>query len=109
MAGVSPENQELVNIVFGTINGKDGKAFKTRSGETIKLDDIVNLLKEKASEKLKQNGVTGDEKLALQIGVGAMKFGDLINVVNKDYVFDLDRFTSFEGKTGPYIGYFKTY
>ncbi len=105
MAGVSPENQELVNIVFGTINGKDGKAFKTRSGETIKLDDIVNLLKEKASEKLKQNGVTGDEKLALQIGVGAMKFGDLINVVNKDYVFDLDRFTSFEGKTGPYIQY----
>jgi len=104
-AGVSPENQELVNIVFGTINGKDGKAFKTRSGETIKLDDIVNLLKEKASEKLKQNGVVGDEKLALQIGVGAMKFGDLINVVNKDYVFDLDRFTSFEGKTGPYIQY----
>lgn len=105
LSGISPENQELINIVFGTINGKDGKAFKTRSGDTIKLGDIVNLLKSKASEKLKANGIVGDEKLALQIGVGAMKFGDLINVVNKDYIFDLDRFTSFEGKTGPYIQY----
>lgn len=105
LAGISPANQELQHIVFGTINGKDGKAFKTRSGETIKLSDIVNMLKEKASEKLAQNGIVGDDKLALQIGVGAMKFGDLINVVNKDYVFDIDRFTSFEGKTGPYIQY----
>lgn len=105
LAGISPENQELQHIVFGTINGKDGKAFKTRSGETIKLSDIVNMLKEKASEKLAHNGIVGNDKLALQIGVGAMKFGDLINVVNKDYVFDIDRFTSFEGKTGPYIQY----
>lgn len=105
LSGISPENQELTHITFGTINGKDGKAFKTRSGDTIKLDDIVNLLKEKASEKLAQNGIVGNDKLALQIGVGAMKFGDLINIVGKDYVFDLDRFTSFEGKTGPYIQY----
>lgn len=105
MAGISPENQELQFIGFGTMNGKDGKAFKTRSGDTIKLGDIVDLLKEKASEKLKQNGIEDNEKLALQIGVAAMKFGDLINVVGKDYVFDLDRFTSFEGKTGPYIQY----
>lgn len=105
LSGISPENQELINICFGTINGKDGKAFKTRSGDTIKLGDIVDLLKEKAGEKLKANGIENNDELALQIGVGALKFGDLINVVNKDYIFDLDRFTSFEGKTGPYIQY----
>lgn len=105
MAGISPEKQELVHIPFGTINGADGKPFKTRSGDTIKLQDIINLVTEKASEKLAQNGIVGDKKLAKQIGICAMKFGDLSNFVTKDYVFDLDKFTSFEGKTGPYIQY----
>lgn len=105
MSGISPEKQELIHIPFGTINGKDGKPFKTRSGDTVKLQDIFNLVSEKASEKLKQNGIVGDNKLARQIGIGSMKFGDLINFVSKDYIFDLDKFTSFEGKTGPYIQY----
>lgn len=63
------------------------------------------MLVEKAGDKLKSNGVEYDRDLALKIGVAAMKFGDLINNVDKDYVFDLDKFISFEGKTGPYIQY----
>ncbi len=105
MSGISPENQILLHIGNGTMNGKDGKPFKTRSGETIKLEDIIEMLVEKAGEKLKSNGVEYSRDLALKIGVGAMKFGDLINNVDKDYVFDLDKFMSFEGKTGPYLQY----
>ncbi|MBQ7466667.1 MAG: arginine--tRNA ligase [Clostridia bacterium] len=105
LAGISPKEQELVHVSYGTMNGKDGKAFKTRSGETIKLEDIINLITSKAEEKLKANGIEGNKKLALQIGVGAMKYGDLSNIASKDYVFDIDRFSSFEGKTGPYIQY----
>ena len=104
-AGISPEGQQLVHIVNGTMNGRDGKPFKTRSGDTIKLEDIISMLEEKAAEKLKSNGVETDKNLALQIGVAAMKFGDLINNVSKDYIFDLDKFLSFEGKTGPYLQY----
>lgn len=105
MSGISPKEQELLHIGYGTMNGKDGKPFKTRSGDTIKLEDIINMLVEKAGDKLKSNGVESDRDLALKIGVAAMKFGDLINNVDKDYVFDLDKFISFEGKTGPYIQY----
>lgn len=104
-AGLSPKNQQLLHIGYGTMNGKDGKPFKTRSGDTIKLEDIIDMLVDKASEKLKSNGVEFDRDLALKIGVSAMKFGDLINNVDKDYVFDLDKFMSFEGKTGPYLQY----
>ena len=104
-AGLSPKDQQLIHIINGTMNGKDGKPFKTRSGDTIKLEDIIDMLVDKASEKLKSNGVEFDRDLALKIGVSAMKFGDLINNVDKDYVFDLDKFMSFEGKTGPYLQY----
>lgn len=105
MAEISPKNQQLLHIGYGTMNGKDGKPFKTRAGDTVKLEDVINLLIEKASEKLESNKVEYDRDLALKIGVGAMKFGDLSNNVGKDYVFDLDKFLSFEGKTGPYIQY----
>lgn len=105
LAGISPENQELVHVAYGTINGKDGKPFKTREGTVVKLEDIINLIMSKAQEKLIENGMGENKELALQIGVGAMKYGDLSNIVSKDYVFDLDKFSSFEGKTGPYIQY----
>ncbi|MBQ8444654.1 MAG: arginine--tRNA ligase [Clostridia bacterium] len=104
-AGISPEGQQLIHIGYGTMNGHDGKPFKTRSGDTIKLEDIINILINSASKKLAENGVEVTRDLALKIGVGAMKFGDLINTVNKDYVFDIDKFVSFEGKTGPYLQY----
>lgn len=105
MAQISPENQELLHIEFGTMNGKDGKPFKTRSGEVLKLEDIINLVKDKALQKLKDNGIENNDKLALEIGIAAMKFGDLSNTISKDYVFDIDKFLSFEGKTGPYLQY----
>lgn len=105
LAGISNEKQKLIHIGFGAMKGTDGKPFKTRSGDTIKLEDIINLLETKAQEKLSQNGITDNKKLALTIGVSAMKYGDLINEASKDYVFDLDKFTSFEGRTGPYIQY----
>ena len=87
------------------MNGKDGKPFKTRSGDTIKLQDIIDMVSSRAHEKLTTNGVKNADDIALDIGVGAMKFGDLSNAPSKDYVFDIDKFASFEGKTGPYIQY----
>ena len=105
MAGISDPAQKLEFVGFGTINGSDGKAFKTRSGDTIKLEDIINLITDGARKKLKENGIEENDELALKIGVAALKFGDLSNIVSKDYVFDIDKFASFEGKTGPYIQY----
>lgn len=105
LSGISPENQKLTHVAFGTMNGKDGKPFKTRAGGTVKYKDIVNLLTDKAKEKLASNGIVENSELARKIGVGAMKFGDLSNTVAKDYVFDIDKFLSFDGKTGPYIQY----
>ena len=105
MVGISPESQELQFVGFGTLNGTDGKPFKTRSGDTIKLEDIIGLITDSAKNKLKENGIENADKLALDIGVSAMKFGDLSNDPLKDYVFDIDKFAAFEGKTGPYIGY----
>lgn len=105
MANLSKEEQELQFVGYGTINGTDGKPFKTRSGDTIKLEDIINLITNSAEEKLKNNGINDDKELALKIGVAAMKFGDLSNDPNKDYIFDIDKFASFDGKTGPYIQY----
>ncbi len=105
LAGISNKNQKLTHIAFGTMNGPDGRAFKTRSGETVKYKDVINMVTDKAAEKLASNGIVGDRELARKIGVGAMKFGDLSNTVTKDYVFNLEKFLSFDGKTGPYIQY----
>lgn len=105
MSGISPEGQVLLHIGFGTMNGKDGKPFKTRDGGILKLEDVINLIKEKANEKLKQNGIMDNDNLALQIGVASMKFGDLSNQVSKDYILDIDKFSEFNGKTGPYLQY----
>jgi len=106
LVGISPQEQQLEFIGFGTVNGTDGKPFKTRSGDTIKLEDIIKLISSGAAKKLADNGINDEDgKLALKIGVAAMKFGDLSNAPSKDYVFDIDKFASFEGKTGPYIQY----
>ena len=104
-AGISPANQQLWHTGFGTMNGKDGKAFKTRNGGNVGLLDLISMVQEKVEEKLKQNGTDYDNELKRIIANSAIKFADLSNVVEKDYVFDIDKFTSFEGKTGPYIQY----
>jgi len=96
---------------FGTMNGKDGKPYKTRDGGVMKLSDLIELVCNAALEKMKEakTGIELSEaekqETALKVGIAALKFGDLINYRAKDYIFDLDKFMSFEGKTGPYLLY----
>jgi len=107
------ENTELFHIGFGTMNGKDGKPYKTRQGGVPRLENLINEIIEEMLRKIKENGATKgyevDEeeaaKTAKIVGLAAIKYGDLSNQASKDYVFDVDRFTSFEGDTGPYILY----
>lgn len=102
-AGFAPET--LIHTGFGTMNGQDGKPFKTREGGTLKLEEFLCSIQDKAKEKLKSNNVEVNEDISLKIALGALKFGDLSTSVEKDYVFDVDKFLAFEGKTGPYIQY----
>ncbi len=107
------ENTELVHIGFGTMNGKDGKPFKTREGGVMRLENLIREINEemirKIHENAKEKGYQEDEAQAVEtariVGLAAIKYGDLSNQASKDYIFDMDRFTSFEGDTGPYILY----
>lgn len=109
--GIVPENVILEFDGFGTMNGKDGKPYKTREGGVMKLHDLIENVCKAALDKMEEakTGVdlSDEEKkeTALKVGIAALKFGDLINYRSKDYVFDLDKFVSFEGKTGPYLLY----
>ena len=106
--GIVPESTGLHFIGFGTMNGKDGKPFKTRDGGVMRLENLVADIGDAMYDKIMENG-TMDEAEAREtsrkVGLAALKYGDLSNVAAKDYVFDVDRFTSFEGNTGPYILY----
>lgn len=104
LAELAPKNLQLVHVGYGTINGTDGKPFKTRDGGVQRLDNLINSAIETAYAKLIENGVD-DRNTAKQIALSAIKFGDFINYVGKDYVFDFDKFLKFEGKTGPYVQY----
>ena len=95
-------------IGFGTMNGKDGKPFKTREGGVMRLENLIREITEKMYEKITENRTVSEEEAkatAKMVGMAAIKYGDLSNQAAKDYVFDVDRFTSFEGNTGPYILY----
>ena len=102
---------QLEHVGFGTMNGTDGKPFKTREGGVLKLADMIEMTREKARERLHEAGLGEDlpanefEDIAGKVAVAALKFADLQNFRGTSYVFDLDRFTSFEGKTGPYLLY----
>lgn len=106
-ASIVDESVNLEFVGFGTMNGKDGKPYKTRDGGVLKLEDLINKVVEEAREKISFLNYDENEKevIAKRVGMAALKFGDLINYRGKDYVFDLDRFLSFEGKTGPYLLY----
>jgi len=110
LAGYAPEGA-LEHIGFGTMNGADGKPFKTREGGVLKLHDLISMTTDKARERLHDAGLGGEvapeefEDIARKVAVAALKFADLQNFRGTSYVFDLDRFTSFEGKTGPYLLY----
>jgi arginyl-tRNA synthetase len=104
---VKPET-ELVFLGFGTMNGKDGKPFKTRDGGVMRLEYLVSSTKEEMFKKIREGREMPEEEarnVAGMVAVSALKYGDLSNQASKDYVFDLERFTSFEGDTGPYILY----
>jgi len=99
---------QLDFIGFGTMNGKDGKPFKTREGGVMRLENLINSVNEEVYRKIIENRVMEEEEareVAAKVGLAALKYGDLSNQASKDYVFDVDRFTSFEGDTGPYILY----
>ena len=110
LAGYAEEGG-LEHIGFGTMNGADGKPFKTREGGVLKLHDLITMARDKAGERLLEAGLgseLSEEEFAAtahKVAVAALKFADLQNYRGTSYVFDLDRFTSFEGKTGPYLLY----
>lgn len=102
------EDTKLTFIGFGTMNGKDGKPFKTRDGGVMRLEHLISDINEEMFRKIVENRSVKDkeaEGTAKIVGLSALKYGDLSNQASKDYVFDIDRFTSFEGNTGPYILY----
>lgn len=104
---VEPET-ELKFLGFGTMNGKDGKPFKTRQGGVMRLENLIKDTQDEMYKKIKEGRDMEDaeaKKVADVVAISALKYGDLSNQASKDYVFDIDRFTSFEGDTGPYILY----
>ncbi len=111
-SGIAPESQiELLHAGFGTMNGTDGKPFKTRAGGVMRLGDLISMAIEKAEKRLNEAELAKDmsdeerANIAKNVAIAAVKFADLQNNRSVDYVFDIDRMTSFEGKTGPYLLY----
>ncbi len=106
--GIAP-NVKLQHIGFGTVNGADGKPFKTRDGGVMNLEDLIKLSKDKVRESMpeptEEYNAEYIEKLVSQIAIGAIKFQDLKNNIASGYIFELDDFAKFDGKTGPYIQY----
>lgn len=104
---VEPET-ELLHIGFGTMNGKDGKPFKTREGGVMRLELLIKEINDEMYRKITDNRQVDEEEArqtAKVVALSAIKYGDLSNQASKDYIFDIDKFTSFEGDTGPYILY----
>lgn len=107
-AGLVEEGQDLVHIGFGTVNGKDGKPFKTRDGGIMRLENLMDEVCGCVYEKIRANRSIEEKearKIADIVGLAALKYADLSNQASKDYIFDMDKFTAFEGNTGPYILY----
>ncbi|WP_018148048.1 arginine--tRNA ligase [Henriciella marina] len=110
MAGLMAEDR-MEHIGFGTVNGTDGKPFKTREGGILRLADLNRMALEEAEKRIGEAGLSGDigeeerARIAALVARAALRFADLMNVRTTNYVFDLERFTSFEGKTGPYLLY----
>ncbi len=102
------EETELLHIGFGTMNGKDGKPFKTREGGVMRLEMLMQEINDEMARKIEEGRGEMDEEAketAKTVALSAIKYGDLSNQASKDYIFDIDKFTSFEGDTGPYILY----
>jgi arginyl-tRNA synthetase len=109
LVGYAPVTVELIHAGNGTINGKDGRPFKTRDGQTVRMKDVLDIATDKARAELPDpsSDVSAEEiaASATMIGMAAVKFQEYMNLRLSDYIFDMDHFTSFEGKTGPYLQY----
>ncbi len=111
LSNIAPDEVELTHAGFGTMNGTDGKPFKTRAGGVMKLEDLIGMGVEKANARLDEVHLAEDmgaeerAEVAHKVAIAAIKFADLQNNRTADYVFDIDRMTAFEGKTGPYLLY----
>lgn len=106
--GIASRDISLDFIGFGTMNGKDGKPFKTRDGGVLRLQALQEEINEEVYKKITENRDYSEEEareIAEKVGLAALKYGDLSNQASKDYIFDIERFSSFEGNTGPYILY----
>ena len=107
-AGIVKPETQLEHIGFGTMNGKDGKPFKTRDGGVMRLEQLISEITEFVRAKVVENKIVAEDEVENTtqiIAMAALKYGDLSNQPTKDYIFDLDRFAAFEGNTGPYILY----
>ena len=108
LGGIVPEDYTLEHLGFGTMNGKDGKPFKTRDGGVMRLEMLIKDMTDFVRAKVVENKIVDDDEVEAttkKIALAALKYGDLSNQPTKDYVFDMDRFAAFEGNTGPYILY----
>ena len=106
--GIVHADTELEHVGFGTMNGKDGKPFKTREGGVMRLERLIAEMTDFVRAKVVENKIVSDdevEETTAKIALAALKYGDLSNQPTKDYVFDMDRFAAYEGNTGPYILY----
>ena len=106
--GIVPADFPLTHLGFGTMNGKDGKPFKTRDGGVMRLEQLISDMTEFVRAKVIENKIVADDEVeatTAKIALAALKYGDLSNQPTKNYVFDMDKFAAFEGNTGPYILY----
>ena len=107
-AGIVPQETKMIFLGFGTMNGKYGGPFKTREGGVMRLEYLIRDINEAVCEKIREKDKVPEEEIeetSRKVALAAVKYGDLSNQATKDYVFDIDRFTSFEGNTGPHIQY----
>lgn len=110
LSGIAGDT-DMYHVKFGTVNGKDGKPFKTRKGDAMRLRGLIQEVIDESHKRMDETGVGADypederQRIGEMVAVAALKFADLINTRTADYIFDLEKFTQFEGKTGPYLLY----
>ena len=103
--GLVKDDTVMIHVPFGTVNGKDGKPFKTREGGTMKLKDLIAMITDAAAKLLSPGALALDGDAPRKVGCAALKYGDLVCNRSKNYIFDIDKFVQFDGKTGSYLLY----
>ena len=104
LAKIVPDNVKLEFLGFGTMNGKDGRPFKTRDGGVMPLNELISSVKEETYKLVSEN-IQDKESVSTSVAIAALKYADLLPTRNKDYIFDIEKFCDVQGKTGPYVLY----